>query len=347
MSSDSSNRSARILGLIVTTCILVVLLVFLWPKSASQEEHGDEGHAGHEGHGRGGKERVTVNFKRAPFSKPLRDGDPKGVFFHVFDKSKVGNRFLLSRNGYKDLLPDSDAPSGMDLILQDEDGTERVLAESVVRAKFSPDGSKVAYTTSDATLHVETLTGEKITKIDRAYDPDFRPDSAAVVYSQGPEGTPANMPETLKISTVDLATGETKDWTQGGSDDVRPHYGPDGKCILFVNGGRTGLASFWRVCEGGEPEQVTNLRMQGVNDLFVPTPYMRSGWSPDNRWFVYDFKQGEREETWGMEFDTQGNLLQTKKIGTGIDPRWKDDGRTLTALQHDGERVTAVEYTLP
>ena len=107
------------------------------------------------------------------------------------------------------------------------------------------------------------------------------------------------------------------------------------------------MASFWRVpVEGGQPEQVTNIGMEQVNDLFVPTPYDRTAWSADKRWFVYDFKSGDQQEIWGLEFDAKGTFKGATKFGEGTDPRVSPDG-TIASLRNVGGRFEPVEYKLP
>src|SRR5690606_13524099 len=122
-------------------------------------------------------------------------------------------------------------------------------------------------------------------------------------------------------AVYELNGGQSTKLTDGQWDDVRPHFSPDDKWVLFVSGGRSGLASFWRVpAEGGQPEQITNVGMEQINDLFVPTPYDRTVWSADKRWFVYDFKSGDQHEIWGLEFDPDGKFRRATRFGEGLDP---------------------------
>lgn len=290
-------------------------------------------------------EKKGVRATRATGSWFRREDDPKGDFQYVFDKAKNANRFLLSRALSKNFRPDSDSPGGRDLWVQDESGNERRVAENVFRARFSPDGTKVAYTTSDAVLHVEGIDGQKITEVQRVYEPNWNADGTKLVYASVPEDRPINYPEVLGLTTLDLATGKTTQVTDGTFDDVRPEY--QGECIVFVSGGRSGFAAFWRVCPGGQPVQLTNVGTEQITTHFVPTPYDRTLWTQDKRWLIYDFKSGPREETWGLQFDDSGNVIRTTKFGDGIDPRLQDDGQTIVCVKRDGERVQPVEYRLP
>lgn len=136
--------------------------------------------------------------------------------------------------------------------------------------------------------------------------------------------------------------------TDGRFDDGRPEFSASGSWILFVSGGRTGLASFWKVdSKGGEPEQITNIGQQAVAASFVPTPYRTTIWSSDGRWFVYDFKSGERRQIWGLEFTANGELGRAVQLAEGLEPRWAADGRTIVYSKTiNGQTETAVA-TLP
>lgn len=330
---------------ILSVLILLLAVGLFLVRRDSADVHKDDEHD-HSAHKNEADPR-----KRSPREMAQtfrRDGEPAGSYQYMFDKAPNANRFLIAKGNSKNFVPDSDAAAGWDLWIQDENGKERLIAEDVYRAQFSPDGKKIAYTTADCVMHVESVAGDKVAKVERAYEPNWRSDSDALVFGQVPEGRSLHMPEVLGLSVFDLTSGQIKPLTDGKWDDVRPHFDPSDKTVLFVSGGRSGLASFWQVpAEGGQPEQVTNLGMEQVNELFVPTPYDRTLWSDDKRWFVYDFKSGEREEIWGLEFDPNGKFKGAKKLGDGLDPRLSPDGKTIVSLRQNGGRTEPVEYTLP
>ena len=275
-------------------------------------------------------------------------GLPFGSFEYLFDKAGNANRFLFGKRHDDEFRPDSDAPSGMDLWLQDESGNDRLVNESVTRAKFSPDGSKIAFTTRDGVLHVEDLGGDKLAEIAGVYGPSWKPDSTAVIFSKVGEGQDPLRPGTRQLRALNIATGKVEALTDGRFDDGRPEFNPTSDWVLFVSGARSGIASFWKVpANGGRPEQVTNIGLQQVNENFVPTPYDRTMWSPDNQWFVYDFKAGEQQETWGLQFDTGGKLKRATKLADGINPRWQEDGRTFVCEKTTATGTETIVASLP
>ncbi len=336
--AESGSKSH---GLILSIVIVALIAAFFLFKKGDQHE--DANHDSHSTHGEHARKGVSPHL----LPKVHRPGDPVGDYQYLYDKANGANRFLLSKALSKNFKPDSDAPAGQDLWIQDESGKERLLSDDVYRAKFSPDGTKIAYTTSDCVMHIEDLNGNKVGEIQRAYEPNWSPDGGAVVYAAVPDGRPVHIPEVLGLSVYDVATGQTRSLTDGQWDDVRPNFDPSGEWVYFVSGARSGLASFWRVsANGGPPEQVTNLGMEQVNELFVPTPYDRTIWSKDKRWFVYDYKNGDQQEIWAMEFDAKGKA-KPHKIGEGLDPRWAVDGRTIVSVRDNGGRMETVEYKLP
>ena len=346
MTQRPAEPRSRLRAIVVLVLFTLLLLVSLFlPKVVKESGVQTKDAKATAEDGGSHSEKKGVRATRATGSWFRRPDDPKGDFQYVFDKAKNGSRFLLSRAMSKNFRPDSDAPGGRDLWVQDESGKERLVAENVYRARFSPDGTKIAYTTSDAVLHVEGIDGQKITEVQRVYEPNWNADGTKLVYASVPEDRPIHYPEVLGLTTLDLATGKTTQITDGTYDDVRPEY--QGDCVVFVSGGRSGFAAFWRVCPGGQPVQLTNLGAEQVTAHFVPTPYDRTLWTQDKRWLIYDFKSGPREETWGLQFDDSGNVIRTTKFGEGIDPRLQDDGQTIVCVKHDGERVQPIEYRLP
>ncbi len=220
-------------------------------------------------------------------------------------------------------MPDSDAVTGRDLWVQDGQGNDRLIAKSVYRAKFSPDGQSIAYTTSDCILRVEDLQGNKTAEVQGAYEPNWKPDGTEVVFSKVPVGRDVHQPETFHLATLNPATGKYDLLTDGSYDDGRAQYNPANNRILFVSGGRSGLASFWEINQPGDkPVQVTNFGQTDLGENFVPTPYHRTVWSQNGQWFVFDFISCEKVQTWGLKFCSTGNFESAKKLGDGLDPQW-------------------------
>ena len=279
-----------------------------------------------------------------------KDASGQGPYQHLFDwkQTPATKRFLLSKNRDNRFKPGSDAPSGFDLWSRDDQGIERQLDASVYRARFAADGQTLAYTTSDCELRIEDPQGKRLRTISGAYNPSWKNDGRAVLFEKISAGRQLHMPETLRLAKLDVASGKVDLLTDGSFDDVRPEFHPSGNWILFVSGGRSGLASFWKIsAAGGNPEQVTNLGLKQVDENFIPTPYQKTIWSADGRWFLYDFKNGETRQTWGLEFNDSGKLWRAIKLADGLSPQWLEDGKTFAYLKYTNGLEEPAEGSLP
>ncbi|MDB6125520.1 MAG: lipoprotein [Pedosphaera sp.] len=295
------------------------------------------------------KQPGSLLSKKSDGAKVVEGEQPPGSRFDfTFDSVTVGGkkRSLLSTGRDAKYVPDSDAPSGRDLWIQDETGHERLVDSSVYRAKFSPDGSKIAYTTTEATMRIEDLQGNKVAEVQGAYEPNWKPDGSSVIFSKVPPGLPNNSPGAFQLATVDPATGKVETLTDGKFDDGRPVFDPSGKSILFVSGGRSGLASFWMIKAPGEqPVQITNVGETGVNEKFVPTPYSpKNFWSTGSPWFVYDVQRDGNKQIWGLHLDADGTPTEAIQLAEGLYPRPGAAPNTFAYENTDGK---IVESNLP
>jgi len=254
------------------------------------------------------------------------------------------SRRLLLTVGESAQRHDPHTPLGADLWQVDSDGAERFVSAGVFQAKLSPGGDKLVYTTSLRRVAAQTADGQLLLEVARGYDPNWKPDGSSIVLSRAGEESDLNMPGRLRICIIDIATGDERTLTDGTFDDVRPEFHPSGHWVVFVSGGRTGIASFWRVSmDGGDATQLTNIGATAVDDRFVPTPFKRTLWSSNGRWFLYDFKLGEREEVWGLEFDKEGHVVRALKVAAGLNPQWVDDGVSVAVQKTvDGEVKSAI-----
>jgi dipeptidyl aminopeptidase/acylaminoacyl peptidase len=325
--------------------LLILLLILFVSQSSSTKTTGSVAKSDKAG------DKASVDPSQVSLKKPDAHGGrlgeewpPKLKVIFTYDSVTVNGktRSLVAKQRDTKFVPDSDSSSGFDLWVVDENGHERLVDSSVYRAKFSPDGNKIAYATSEAMLRVEDLQGKRTADVNGGYDPNWSPDGKSVVFAKVPPGKPNIMPGTLQLALVDAESGGIKTITDGRFDDVRPEFDPTGKNILFVSGGRTGLASFWMVTNPDEPPvQITNLGQENVDEKFVPTPYSPyTLWSKDGHWFIYDFKQGDKEQTWGLKFDGSGKV-QPIKLADGTQPHWKVDGHSFICQTSDGRVIEA------
>lgn len=262
---------------------------------------------------------------------------------YVFDSNRASGvrRFLVGTHYDENYREDSDSPSGREMWVTDEQGNERLVHKSVFRARFSPDGTKIAFTSSDCMLHVETLDGEKLSQVEKAFDPSWRADGKEILFVKVPAEVELWPAEVMNLATLDYSTGEVKLLTKDNYDDILPTYSPSAKWVLFVSGGRSGWASFYLMpAGGGQPVELTN------REMGIPVPYDRMFWSADGRYFVYDAKDGDIEETWALEIGEEGKLKGAKKVADALDPQLTDDG-SIVALRRHSNGTEQVITRLP
>lgn len=290
------------------------------------------------------KEGRLHNFGKAAPSLPLNATSAITNVLYMFDSNRASGtaRFLVGAKWDRELVADGDQVIGQEMWLTDEAGHERLIHPSVRRACFSPDGSKIAFTTTDFDLHVETVAGEHVATLPRAYDPSWRQDGNEIAVALASEGNELNQPDEMRIGLWDYQNDKLQTLTTGEGYDHLPHHVPASDRVLFVSAGRSGWASFYMMsASGGEPIELTR---EGMN---VPVPYARTMWSKDGRWFIYDAKDGDIQETWGLQIDAQGNLQQATKLADGIDPQVMEDGSVVSIKHHENGEMETVVSRLP
>jgi hypothetical protein len=119
----------------------------------------------------------------------------------VFDSAPAG---LLYGHGSSESGQANMNSSSNELWFRNANGKDRLIARNVVRAKFSPDGKKIAYSTSDYELRVETIEGEFLAELPRACDPAWRSDSSAITFSAMAD---PDYPELKQGATYQLDSG--------------------------------------------------------------------------------------------------------------------------------------------
>ncbi len=100
-------------------------------------------------------------------------------------------------------------------------------------------------------------------------DPQLSPDGKWVAYSVTTFSLPDNRGSS-RIWLADVATGQTRQLTQGPGSDRQPRWSPDGTTLAFVST-RQGGAQVWVLgLAGGEARKITSLA-DGVSDpLWLP-----------------------------------------------------------------------------
>jgi TolB protein len=252
---------------------------------------------------------------------------------------RAGDRILFGAE--RQVLENSDALVGFNLWSVSADGSDarRLTSDQkVLRAMWSPQHEGIIYSTID--MEVYLLKEDKAQLlVDRATSPALSPDGTRLAYARLPDAwTAGAAPERYALHVRDLNSGADQALTQG-ADDAEPMWTPDGKSLLFLSGGRTGLTSFWKVdVDGSRLAQVTNIGRTNVDASFIPNPSSNTEaqWSADGSRLLYGTHYTNDGEVMVMEFNGARELSRTYSLGQGHSPMWTSDGDVLVARQVNG-----------
>ncbi len=175
-------------------------------------------------------------------------------------------------------------------------------------------------------------------------DPRLSPDGKWVAYTVTEYSLKDNRGST-RIWLADLATGQTRQLTEGPGSDRQPRWAPDGKALAFVSTRQNG-AQLWLLPlggGGGEARRVTNLA-DGVSDPV---------WLPDGRGLIVtsDIKWPAEQE-----IDRRNGEYSTEaRIWTDLFYRHWDDWRAgkrqhlfaVTLADSSAKDITPVDHDVP
>jgi TolB protein len=275
----------------------------------------------------------------APLSLPVR---PVASFAIAGDRVLFGAEPRAAQEG-------TDGWNGMNLWSVGLDGTaprRLTRGRNVLRATASEPAGLIAYWTSTMEIWVMRPDGSQARRVaSPGASPAFSPDGSRLAYARLPkEWRPGSLPGGFDLHVVELATGDDRELTSG-YDDAEPVWTPDGRALLFLSGGRTGLTSFWRIsAEGTELAQLTNAGQSGVTDRFVKNPAANSdtAWSPDGSMLLYSALYEPAGEVIVLDFDRTWAVREARVLGEGRSPSWAAQG-TVQVIRDAAQGLEAVE----
>jgi len=186
--------------------------------------------------------------------------------------------------------------------------------------KWSPDGTKIYYTTyryRNPDMFEIDLKARKIRPVSTqqglnlpgGVSPDG--DSIAMTLSRG---------KNPNIYILGLANKDLRQITSRRTVDSSASYSPDGKYLVFVSN-RTGNPQVHTVeLATGKMDRLTNMN-------WTDSPR----WSPTGEWIVFAGRKRRGEPINIFLIDITGNQLRqlTKDAGMNEDPTWSPDGRFI------------------
>ena len=215
-------------------------------------------------------------------------------------------------------------------IFEKKQHTWRHIGGTDVHAQtsWSPDGTKLVYsrahpgislsTTNDLFLFDFTRNREiRLTRNQRATDPDFSPNGQSIVFVK-------HFPGCSNLMSLDLRTGQIRQLTSFRlqTEVFSPRWSPDGREIAFSLMDSTGRRMVAAISAEGDSLQI--LQNSGY-DARSPD------WSPDGTKLAYiDYRFGT-PNLFVMNRDGSDARPVTNAFGGLFNPAWSPDGKRLFA----------------
>jgi TolB protein len=230
-----------------------------------------------------------------------------------------------------------DLPTGREIWKVDLDGRhpQRLLGEGRgLRASWSEKASLLAVVTRDFEIRLLHEDGREVKTLARhGTSPAFSPDGTRLAYAALPAGwSGGSNPGRFDLRVLDLKTGRDRLLTSG-YDDAEPIWRPDGRSLLFLSGGRTGLTSLWSIrLDGKGLRQLTQVGERELDpQTFVPNPSANTetSWSPDGGTLLYGAQYTPEGEVIALTFGAEGEVREMRDLGAGLHPVcWPCAGKT-------------------
>ncbi len=239
------------------------------------------------------------------------------------------------------LLPDSEDQGGYDLYTVDTRTGKLIQLTSgqeVTRAVWnSQTGHVLAATRQMEIVDIDPAHPFDLeVVVDHAITPAVSPDGRRLAYGRLPdEWSPGALPESISLHVYDLDTADDRELTSG-FDDIEPIWTPDSQKLLFLSGGRTGVHSLWSIgAKGSEPQQLTNLGLETVDDQFIPSPSFNTEvtWSDDGQTLLFGAHYTDEGEIYTLDFSADPTHPSLRDYGPGAAPQWQNG--SITVLRTD------------
>lgn len=289
----------------------------------------------------------------------LKDGDLFTISETVGEKRLTTDKnikFMFERKDGKILFgsgmnaenAESEGTFGTELWMFDEKtGTKKILNSGLETngAILSSNGSKVYFTTRGRDLFIENTDGSGKQKLqEKVLSPVLSKDGTKMIYQKLPSKWSEGdyFDEALGLTVLDLASNkEVRVGSNAG--DWAPLFAPNGKKIIFSSANEFGISSFFSMnVDGSARTGLSNLKQVTVTDATLPSPSERPVFSDDGSRFVYESDRA----IWAVQFNADyTQILSSKKIGYGTDPRWVGKSRVsfVAAPGAKGKGIFEVE----
>jgi len=220
--------------------------------------------------------------------------------------------FSSNRDGETDLYMTT--PDGIEIIRL----TTNALVDEGTTPRLSPDGSKVAFssTVGDNTdIYVLDIASQIITRVTDALEkdasPSWSPTGQQLAFESFRDGN-------LEIYTTNIdGTNQTR-LTNDPAGDSNPVWSPNSNDILFVSN-RFGNSDLFLLGPNGAVSTLTT----------SPTPDNAAVWSPDGSFIAFQAFSGELSNICLIGRDGLNQVCITTRAAEYSIPVWSPDGQWL------------------
>lgn len=230
-----------------------------------------------------------------------------------------------------------------DLFIMNGDGTDLTqLTDTPIDERtpaFSPDGERLAYSTSDGAIWIMTLGERAATRLqlpgDRSGYPTWLSDGAGVVYTSYKVTPPTEDADFFVYSFQEQ--NQKMFLTQTGPQDY-PAISPSGDRLAYVSSlatlvpgfGSTITQQLWVVSLlDGKPAQL----------LIGSTIEGQPAWSPDGEWIAFASDRKGSSDIWVVKPDGQGLEQITSAPAPESSPCWSPGGEEIAFVSNESDRM--------
>ena len=206
------------------------------------------------------------------------------------------------------------------------------LAEGACQPSFSPDGSRLAFTSpctgnddryAGSALWVINIDGTGLQPLVTApggdYDPAWSPDGNRIAFTSLRGGRP-------QIYVLDLRDGSLRNISENGEYDSQAAWSPTGTQLIFTTV-RTGLSTLWEMPDTGDPQLAFSRSGQRENS--------HASWSNDGQVIIFEQPSGGIPRLLAARYEDRGTIetrlcTQGRLGGQAMrEAHWSPDSRWL------------------
>ena len=253
--------------------------------------------------------------------------DGKSIAYHVHDPQDPFVTFIYLQTPV--LLPEFLGPRP---IIQIKNVTKRFGGQTYLSPKWSPDGKRLALTSTDGSpdgmtdVCVMDIEGNQLKNLTRSPGRDevgsWSPDGSKIVFFSNRDGNG-------EIYVMGSNGRKQVSLTNHPALDAAPTWSPDGTKIAFYSRREEGQDDIYVMDPDGG--NVLNLTRH-------PSEDRAPAWSPDGRWIAFHaFQVGQRPDIYVMDANGDNRAQLTKHPESDTDPTWVIRDRSLSVEVADNQ----------